>query len=203
MEEKIITLKNLLRSKGIRLLPGLTEEEFLKIEEIYGITFPADLHMIYENFIPISKKPRSFYNWHDFSPQNIAHIKKKIFRAYKYFIPYMRPFYKMSLHKDMDQLTDEALILTLPQLIPIYGHRFMPASPEDAGNPVFSIVGTDMIYYGSDIFNYFDLEFAYEPSTKERNDAFEAMRLSPVKPIFFWDDMLDCHQFGDFDEDDE
>jgi hypothetical protein len=38
-----------------------------------------------------------------------------------------------------------------PRLIPLFGHRFLPESPNEAGNPVFSMYGFDTIYYGSNL----------------------------------------------------
>lgn len=46
-----------------------------------------------------------------------------------------------------------------PKLIPLYGHRFLPETPAEPGNPVFSMYGLDTVYYGSDLENYFEREF--------------------------------------------
>ena len=50
-------------------------------------------------------------------------------------------------------------ILRAPKLIPIMGHRYMPALPNEAGNPVLSIHQTDIIYYGYDLEDYLRHEF--------------------------------------------
>lgn len=41
-----------------------------------------------------------------------------------------------------------------PRLIPICSHRYIPEEPHDAGNPVFSVMQSDVIYYGADLANY-------------------------------------------------
>lgn len=46
--------------------------------------------------------------------------------------------------------------------LPIYAHRFIPNSPNELGNPVFSIYQTDIIYYGIDLIDYFSNEFDIE-----------------------------------------
>jgi hypothetical protein len=56
----------------------------------------------------------------------------------------------------VDRLRD--LISQAPMLIPICGHRFMPALPE-AGNPIYSVVDFDTIYYGYDLASYLTHEF--------------------------------------------
>lgn len=46
-----------------------------------------------------------------------------------------------------------------PKLVPVYGHRFLAAEPCMPGNPVFSIMQTDIIYYGANLAHYLVHEF--------------------------------------------
>lgn len=46
----------------------------------------------------------------------------------------------------------------VPKLIPLSGHRYLPASPCEAGNPVFSVYQTDVIHYGADLRDWIDRE---------------------------------------------
>lgn len=64
-----------------------------------------------------------------------------------------------------------------PRLIPLIGHRFLPETPHDAGNPVFSMYGLDTIYYGSSLDEYFANEFEH------RYDIGEC------RTIPFWSDL--------------
>jgi hypothetical protein len=52
-------------------------------------------------------------------------------------------------------------IARAPVLIPIRGHRYLPATPCIAGNPVFSVYQADIIIYGVDLENYLHNEFRY------------------------------------------
>lgn len=45
-----------------------------------------------------------------------------------------------------------------PRLIPIFSHRYLPATPSQAGNPNFSVYQSDVIYYGADLGDYIDRE---------------------------------------------
>lgn len=65
-----------------------------------------------------------------------------------------------------------------PLLVPIYGHRFTPALPEQ-DLPVFSVVQTDVIVYGSTIADYFGREFG--------NTSAE---LPPAKTVAFWSELV-------------
>jgi hypothetical protein len=44
-------------------------------------------------------------------------------------------------------------------LVAVYGHRYIPAEPGLAGNPVFSIHQSDVIVYGSSLASYLAAEF--------------------------------------------
>ncbi|MFM9861857.1 hypothetical protein RUR49_25640 [Pseudoxanthobacter sp. M-2] len=74
-----------------------------------------------------------------------------------------------------------ALVAAAPPLIPILGHRYLPAEPFEAGNPVLSVYQSDIIYYGRDLEDYFVQEFGggTGPVT------------GPVRRIRFWSDLID------------
>jgi len=74
-----------------------------------------------------------------------------------------------------------ALLAAAPPLIPILGHRYLPAEPFAAGNPVLSVYQSDIIYYGRDLEDYFTHEFGGDtgPVTE------------PVRRIRFWSDIID------------
>lgn len=52
------------------------------------------------------------------------------------------------------------LVATAPKLIPITGHRYLLANSLEAGNPVLSVWGSDIICYGSNLRNFLLLEFS-------------------------------------------
>ena len=47
----------------------------------------------------------------------------------------------------------------IPKVAPLFVHRCVPTVPHAAGNPVLSCYQTDVIYYGSDLINWFEREF--------------------------------------------
>jgi hypothetical protein len=44
-------------------------------------------------------------------------------------------------------------------MIPVYGHRYLPAGSGGFGHPVLSIYQADIIIYGTDLAAYIDREF--------------------------------------------
>lgn len=45
-------------------------------------------------------------------------------------------------------------VAAAPRLIPVFGHRYIPETPHAAGNPVFSVYQSDIIFYGVDLAQY-------------------------------------------------
>jgi hypothetical protein len=55
----------------------------------------------------------------------------------------------------------------VPPLVPLYGHRYLPTVPSYTGNPVLSVMQTDIIYYGNDLLDWFDYEFRRQSVERE------------------------------------
>lgn len=50
-------------------------------------------------------------------------------------------------------------LIKQPVLVPVRGHRYLPAAPEPTRAPVLSVYQTDIIYYGADLADYCAYEF--------------------------------------------
>jgi hypothetical protein len=83
--------------------------------------------------------------------------------------------------KDRREVVETAL-QEAPQLIPLYGHRFLPETPGEAGNPVFSMHGFDTIYYGANLTEYF------------RNEFDGKHEIGTTRHIPFWSDIVERHE---------
>lgn len=73
-----------------------------------------------------------------------------------------------------------AAVAAAPRLIPIQGHRYIPETPQAAGNPVFSVWQSDIIIYGADLEDYIAHEM------RQKTD-----RTPPIKRIRFWSQFTD------------
>ncbi|ESQ83241.1 hypothetical protein AEAC466_13395 [Asticcacaulis sp. AC466] len=76
----------------------------------------------------------------------------------------------------------KALVTAAPKLIPLFGHRYLPAEPNSVGNPVFSIYQSDIIIYGTDLADYVARELGEQPNKALPNTA---------RRIRFWSDLVD------------
>ncbi len=75
-----------------------------------------------------------------------------------------------------------------PKLIPIYGHRYISAEPPEAGNPVFSVYQSDIITYGTDLWDYLMVEFAPRPPSEHPS---QKQTEAPARKIRFWSDWVE------------
>ena len=128
-----------------------------------------------------------FYNWRDFSAENISYIKNAIARPVETMeelaeeVEWCEDWGKEPEHV-MDRTEEiRKRLQKAPILIPIYTHRYMPVI-EAENPPILSVHGTDIIYYGENLSDYFDVEFGVK---KQKDIAFERILLVP-----FWSEIM-------------
>ena len=78
-----------------------------------------------------------------------------------------------------------AAVRAAPPLIPLYSHRYLPADPHEAGNPVLSVYQTDIIYYGANLEHYLANEF-----DRPRGDS-GWLDAPTIRHIRFWSDIIE------------
>lgn len=158
--------------------PGYTQAELDVAQAKYGLLFPPDLVALFRD-----RRPVLGYDWR--TDEN--EIREKL----------SWPLEGLLFDVERNALwfpswgerprTAEAraevlgkVVAAAPKLIPLVEHRFLPADPHEAGNPVFSIYQSDIIYYGADLADYFEREFV------STDRAFP----EHVKHIRFWSDLV-------------
>jgi hypothetical protein len=174
----------LLREHGVFLAPGLTDDELARAEEIHRFRFPPDLRSLLSSALPLA--PR-FPDWR--TPDSPALLDQLAwpFEGIAFEIE-ANVFWREQWGARPDALADAIAVARTavgkaPRLIPICGHRYLPAAPELAGNPVFSVYQTDIIYYGLDLRRYLSCEFgAVDHAEAVRGDA---------RRILFWSDLVE------------
>jgi hypothetical protein len=68
-----------------------------------------------------------------------------------------------------------------PKMIPVWGHRYLPAGRGTCGYPVLSIWQTDILMFGTDLAEYIAIEF-------QRRSMIPGRTPPPMVP--FWSDFL-------------
>jgi len=166
-----------LRKSGAQLARGLTDAELDLAETMLDFTFPPDHRLLLSIGVPIGT---GWPPWHD--PHNPAlrerlewpteSIAWEVEHSDAWFLDWGgRP-------DDPQEAASvaRAKLATVPKLAPLYGHRYLPTAPSEAGNPVLSCYQTDVIYYGTNLLNWFECEFgqprAQVPGRVERRLPF-------------------------------
>jgi hypothetical protein len=181
----VAKLVDLLRQRGVVLEDGLTDAEVSKVESTFAFRFPPDLRDLLQNALPTSPK---FPNWRSESEESLRGRLDWPADGICFDIEHNGSWWE-EWGPEPDDLSAafeiaRQHIAEAPTLIPIFSHRYIPDEPYAAGNPVFSVYQTDIIYYGVDLANYFANEFS---SPRE----YELPNLDSVRRIRFWSRFLE------------
>src|SRR5882724_3075226 len=183
MKKQIGYLALALTECGVSLDAGLSESELQHIETTLAFTFPPDLHAFLCHSLPTS---RGFPLWRQPDLQEVQSRLAWPADGICFDIEY-NAFWEADWGPKPSNLPDalslaRAKIAAFPVLIPIYSHRYIPASPPEGGNPVYSVHQTDIIYYGLDLTDYLCAEFRIP-----RPPGY--LRPAAPKQIVFWGDL--------------
>jgi hypothetical protein len=180
--------KTTLEKAGVVFEKGLTNSEIKNIEHEFGFRFPPDLAEFLSYALPVSDK---FINWR--SSQKEVVLERLAWSADGICFDIEHNDFWLKEWGPRPVLLADAftvarsMVNSAPKLIPIYAHRYVPDRPNLAGNPVFSVYQTDIIYYGHDLYNYLECEFyqwfgPVEPELK-----------GELRKIEFWFDIVEAN----------
>lgn len=135
---------------------GYSQAELDDAQARYGLKFPPDLVALYRE-----RRPAAGYDWHLEDPR-IREMLEWPFDLLAFDVEH--GFWWPDWGERPATPGERAEVLRdalgkVSRLIPLYGHRFLPETPCEAGNPVFSMHGIDTIYYGWNLETYFSCEF--------------------------------------------
>lgn len=178
--------QKVLAAAGVQFDSGLSDAEFDVIEGRFGFRFPQDLREFLSIGLPVSK---SWVNWRGDDEASI--LARLDWPAHGICFDVEHAGFWLSewgprperLH-DAFQIARRA-VADAPVLIPIFSHRFIPATPLESGNPVLSVHQTDIIYYGVDLTDYFRNEF------REHFGRAGYQIVGNPRPIPFWSRFLE------------
>lgn len=180
-------MKRRLQRHKVKFDDPLTIQEISRIEAMYDITFPPDLREFYQCGLPVSEK---FPNWRNTSEMNINSLRERLAWSLDgmLFDVEHNSFWYPAWGERPGDLEAAFHICRkefskVPQLIPVYSHRYISSQPEESGNPIFSVYQTDIIYYGEDLENYFKVEFS--------DKDYSEIDYKTIKKIQFWSDLVE------------
>jgi hypothetical protein len=176
----------ILADAGVVIATGLTATELARAERVVGAKFPADLCTFLSEGLPIGK---GFPNWREPDSDAIRRQLDWPFEGMAFDIE-NNVFWPDDWGPRPQELVDALSIARdkvteAPRLIPVMGHRYIPADPPTAGNPVLSVHQTDIIYYGNDLASYLRCEFNQLSYADAVHDELRRIR--------FWSDLVDAY----------
>ncbi|QDT88969.1 hypothetical protein Pan161_05880 [Gimesia algae] len=187
-----------MQNRGVHFGPGLTDQEVEQIETTFGFCFPPDLRAFLQIALPVSLKTagnrQPFPDWR---AGNQSDLQKRFDGPWEgmVFDIEQNAFWLDEWGIKPDELQDaidiaHRYVSQAPTLIPVYSHRYIPATPSEAGNPIFSVHQTDIIYYGQNLWDYIEQEFGEHEEgwyAGERYAEFtEAQYFAAHRNIPFW-----------------
>ena len=174
------TAADVLASYGrFPLRPGLTAAEFAAVEQEFGFSFADDHRAFLAAGLPFGR------GWPDWRDGDRGQLRER------FALPVEGVLFDVAENGfwyegwgPQPAETAEAvtvarrLLMTVPRLVPVYSHRYLPAGRGTSGHPVLSVMQTDIIGYGADLTAYIRHEFGGEP-------------LKPGRPtVTFWRDLV-------------
>lgn len=162
-------------------ISGYTSGELEMAQERYGLRFPPDLIELL-----LDRRPLDGWDWRN----DDAGIRRALSH------PLDGLLFDLE-HNDLwwpewgerpSSPEERARVLTAvvgaaPRLMPLIAHRYIPETPREVGNPVFSVMQSDVIYYGANLAEYFANEFAYEWGA--------TFNIGSPRRIPFWSDLVE------------
>ncbi len=150
-----------LRDSGATLSPALTEAELLRIEASFGFVFAPDHRLMLSRALPLGDR-----FWADWRGADESDLRERLaWPTDGILFDVKQDGYWNAAWGDRPMTPGQALdvarahLAELPPLVPLYGHRYLPTVPSQAGIPVLSCYQTDVIFYGVDLLDWFAHEF--------------------------------------------
>jgi hypothetical protein len=152
-----------LEDAGVRLDRGMTEADLKRVEKKFGFAFGPDHRALLRTALPLGD---TWLNWRHATAVKIrerlqAPIDEIVFAVLtEGFWP---PAWGARPADDSTaERTARERLAGVPVLVPLYGHRYLPAAPAPEGSPVFS-VQRGAVTVHSDLLEFVEVEFGAAP----------------------------------------
>ncbi len=177
-----------MKKRNIKFEKGLSKEEIEKAENVFNIKFPTEIKAFLSYGMPLGE---GFYNWRDFSQENIDKVKsfqKRIEEAFLF------DFENNDLSDEFKDKFPDAesetelrnkimeYLHSSPKLVPFYHHRCFFDGMDNM--PIISFwQPTDSVFYGKNFEDYLKIEFLNE--SRQAADVSENLQ-----KIGIWKDLI-------------
>lgn len=171
----------------IRVSVGLDEDALVAVERRFGFEFADDHRAFLSAVLPVG--PR----WPDWRSRDASALRTQLdspVNGVLFDVEHNGTWVdawgaRPASTADVVAVA-RARLAAVPRLVPVWGHRYLPAGRGGSGHPVLSVHQTDIIYYGTDLVDYLFQEFNIGPGI-ERGDP----RWQPRATVAFWQDFIE------------
>jgi hypothetical protein len=156
---------------------GYSLGELEAAQERYGLRFPSDLLGLL-----LDRRPVDGWDWRsddDGIRRAIQHPLKGLLFDLEHNGLWWPEWGERPSSADARAEVLTSAVNAAPRLVPLIGHRYISEKPNEAGNPVFSVMQSDVIYYGANLAEYLANEFEGTYS------------VGPTRHIPFWSEMVE------------
>lgn len=157
---------------GCEIAPGLTDAEFDRVEARYGFEFADDHRAFLAVGLPVRQPPKPGQTWSSPWPDWRHGDPDALRRQLDWPVQgVLNEVECGSWHSRWGPRPDPADAVAVarqrlaeaPRMVPVYGHRCLPAGRGTFRHPVLSMWGTDIIRYGEDLADYIRHDFEKPP----------------------------------------
>ncbi|MEV5572330.1 hypothetical protein AB0L06_19980 [Spirillospora sp. NPDC052269] len=152
---------------------GLTDAEFARIERDHDIEFADDHRAFLAAGLPVhqprDEEPGTYHAWErpwpDWRNGDPDELREHLDWPVDFLLQDVQQGHWHSAwgeRPDSDEAAGDlarSRLAEVPRMVPVYGHRFLPAGHGTFGHPVLSMWGSDIVFYGADLLDYINREF--------------------------------------------
>ncbi|MEV7288048.1 hypothetical protein AB0O01_26350 [Streptomyces sp. NPDC093252] len=156
---------------GCDVAAGLSEAELARIERTYGFVFAADHRAFLAEGLPVASPPKRgaaweqpWPDWRHGDPEDLRYRLewpvREVLREVELGGWHQRAFGARPRGARAAVDMARRKLAEAPAMVPVYGHRFLPAGGGSYGHPVLSMWGTAIRCHSDHLVDYIEREFA-------------------------------------------
>jgi hypothetical protein len=143
--------------------PGLTDEECVAVEKEFGFSFADDHRAFLAAGLPFGR------GWPDWRDGDRDQLREKLAMPVEgvLFDVAENGFWYEGWGPQPAEIADAVtvarrLLMTVPRLVPVHSHRYLPAGRGTSGHAVLSVMQTDVTCCGTSLLAYVRHDFGGE-----------------------------------------
>ena len=165
----------------VTIEPGLSDDEFARVEQALGFEFADDHRAFLRAGLPVGT---SWPNWRDDGRKALQKRMQLPVDGILFAVEW-HEFWAPGWGQRPARMKDAVRsanyqLARVPRLVPVYSHRYLPAGRGSSGHPVLSVAQTDVATCGADLADYLDVEFGPDGNRPA----------AAVPTVEFWSDLV-------------